>query len=524
MGVSGLAEGFLAGFNTMDRYQRGQQEDARQERELGLRDAMVKQNKENSDRDFSLRKATFDNSVEQQKTAKEQWGQEFGLKQKEAEGMQAYRNANLVLAQAAEGRAKQENDWLVSERVNQKLLEDSLPLIDSAFQARLRGEADPAGYVDLMKNKEFQKGGALYRFNFDRYSDNQHLQAARQIVPQISGLMKDIDSGKLSWENEDGQRAIVQRVNSSEIISPLNTILEQEVKRGIGEVDAASGKKITDKELTHVIPTQDGRGVMYGLKVTYADGSTADSVVTEGRSTQPGDPVKVSKWVDPIKAVYQRSQMYHQLSGAGQNRETLNRVGQILGLAQQADLKGHKQASVDLIKELNKNVANVLSSDAVGSLEERQAQAKQLLASYEEDQAKIDSIYGVSNGAAPDESSGVNPEQWSQSNPERQQFMREAEQGGWLGSYLESPEKMDGAFALWRQAVAKEEAAKRAAASAEKVRKIEGGKEQPHNYRAAEEAALKSVIAPFSNGQPTLNKAPDGAAAYQAMSLAQARK
>ena len=524
MGVSGLAEGFLAGFNTMDRYQRGQQEDARQERELGLRDAMVKQNKEDSDRSFSLRQAEFDNMVGQQKTAKEQWGQEFGLRQKEAEGMQAYRNANLGLAQAAEGRAKQENDWLVSERVNQKLLEDSLPLIDSAFQARLRGEADPAGYVDLMKNKEFQKGGALYRFNFDRYSDNQHLQAARQIVPQISGLMKDIDSGKLSWENEDGQRAIVQRVNSSEIISPLNTILEQEVKRGIGEVDAASGKKITDKELTHVIPTQDGRGVMYGLKVTYADGSTADSVVTEGRSTQPGDPVKVSKWGDLIKTVYQRSQMYHQLSGAGQNRETLNRVGQNLGLAQQADLKGHKQASVDLIKELNKNVANVLSSDAVGSLEERQAQAKQLLASYEEDQAKIDSIYGVSNGAAPDESSGVNPEQWSQSNPERQQFMREAEQGGWLGSYLESPEKMDGAFALWRQAVAKEEAAKQAAASAEKVRNMEGGKDQPHNYRAAEEAAVNAVIASFANGQPTLNKAPDGAAAYQAMSLAQARR
>ncbi|MDX7860210.1 hypothetical protein SJR95_09170, partial [Aeromonas caviae] len=131
MSVSGLAEGFLAGFNTMDRYQRGQKEDARQERELGLRDAMVKQNKENSDRDFSLRKATFDNSVEQQKTAKEQWGQEFDLKKKEAGSLRAYRNANLVLAQAAEGRAKQENDWLVSERVNQKLLEDSLPLIDS---------------------------------------------------------------------------------------------------------------------------------------------------------------------------------------------------------------------------------------------------------------------------------------------------------------------------------------------------------------------------------------------------------
>ena len=499
MGVSGLAEGFLAGFNTMDRYQRGQQEDARQERELGLRDAMVKQNKEDSDRSFSLRQAEFDNMVGQQKTAKEQWGQEFGLRQKEAEGMQAYRNANLGLAQAAEGRAKQENDWLVSERVNQKLLEDSLPLIDSAFQARLRGEADPAGYVDLMKNKEFQKGGALYRFNFDRYSDNQHLQAARQIVPQISGLMKDIDSGKLSWENEDGQRAIVQRVNSSEIISPLNTILEQEVKRGIGEVDAASGKKITDKELTHVIPTQDGRGVMYGLKVTYADGSTADSVVTEGRSTQPGDPVKVSKWGDLIKTVYQRSQMYHQLSGAGQNRETLNRVGQSLGLVQQADLKGHKQASVDLIKELNKNVAKVLSSDAVGSLEERQAQAKQLLASYEEDQAKIDSIYGVSNGAAPDESSGDTPQagvasQWASQDPVRAGILDEARRNGIPIDSVKDPARLDALLAAYNKS-------KRASATAERVREIEGPKE-PQRPSLAQARQLASANMATGSGKP----------------------
>ncbi|CAJ1921032.1 hypothetical protein FNBNMHLP_04111 [Aeromonas jandaei] len=287
-------------------------------------------------------------------------------------------------------------------------------------------------------------------------------------MPQISGLMKDIDSGKLSWGNEDGQRAIVQRVNSPEIISPLNTILEQEVKRGIGEVDAASGKKIADKELTHVIPTEDGRGVMYGLKVTYADGSTADSVVTEGRSTQPGDPVKVSKWGDLIKTVYERSNMYQQLSRAGQNRDTLNRVGQSLGLAQPADLKGHRQASVDLIKELNKNVAKVLSSDALGSAEEKQAQAKQLLASYEENQAKIDSIYGVSNGAAPDESSGDAPQaggasQWANQDPVRAGILDEARRNGIPIDSVKDSAQLDALLAAYNKA-------KQASATAGKLR------------------------------------------------------
>ena len=36
----GLADGFLAGFRTMDDFQRGQKADARAEKEIGLRDAM----------------------------------------------------------------------------------------------------------------------------------------------------------------------------------------------------------------------------------------------------------------------------------------------------------------------------------------------------------------------------------------------------------------------------------------------------------------------------------------------------
>lgn len=117
------------------------------------------------------------------------------------EGLRAYRNANLGLAQAAESRAKQEHDsWQVSERANQKLLEDSLPLIDSAFQARLRGEADPAGYVDLMKNKEFQKGGALYRFNFN---DTVIISTFRTSANRAVNFWPD--EGYRLWEIELGK-------------------------------------------------------------------------------------------------------------------------------------------------------------------------------------------------------------------------------------------------------------------------------------------------------------------------------
>lgn len=142
MGVSGLAEGFLAGFNTMDRYQRGQQEDARQERELGLRDTMVKQGIEDSNRNYSLRQASFEHDKERTKTADEQWKQEFGLRQKESEGMQAYRNANLGLAQAEEGRRKQEYEWQKEQRNKQLYQQENLPIIQSGWQAVANGK-DP---------------------------------------------------------------------------------------------------------------------------------------------------------------------------------------------------------------------------------------------------------------------------------------------------------------------------------------------------------------------------------------------
>ncbi|QBX72247.1 hypothetical protein E4630_16110 [Aeromonas hydrophila] len=516
MGVSGLAEGFLAGFNTMDRYQRGQQEEARQERELGLRDAMVKQNQANSERDFSLRQAQFDNTLAQQKKADIRYEDEtkysrgrdkddYELRRQEAQGLALLRQQKMdhdAYIFARDKKDREDSDWI----------NDKIATINLTYDARKNGQPDPVEYTELLKDPRLQKGGSFYRYNFDRYSDGQHLQAGRKIVPQISGLMKDIDSGELSWGNEGGQRAIVQRINVPEIIDPLNTILEHEIKRGVGEVDINSGKKIADKTLTHVIPTEDGRGVMYGLKVTYTDGSSKDSVVTEGRNTLPGDPVKVSKWGDLIKTVYERSNMYQQLSGAGQNRETLKRVGQNLGLETTPDYKGLQTALAGLYKQEAKALADGGDPATVK-------------AAFDEARENLPSVYGVNTGGVPSTAaSGVNPELWGQSDPERQQFMREAEQGGWLGRYLESPEKMDGAFALWRQAVAKDKSAKQAAASAEKVRNMEGGRNQPHNYRAAEEAAVNAVIAPFANGQPVLNKAPDATAAYQAMSLAQARR
>ncbi len=500
MSVSGLAEGFLAGFNTMDNYQRGQKADERAEREMSLRDAMFKQNTANSNRDFSLRQAYLDNQVAQQKVTNDQWGQEFDLKRKEADSLRAYRNDNLVLAQAAERRAKESHALAVAKnKRDQWWLDNEVPF-NMATAALGRGE-QITPEQDALLNHEYAAGRNPYRV----FGDPQWHRSSDTVYQGMKAIINNPDAR--AWDMGKLHKAI----NTSEVTQALTYMVKGDLEKGIGTVTPTGVVKSYGE--VEVVPTDRGTFFLQA-PVTYINPKTGeetvkDAPITEGRTGDPSDPVKEFTPQRLIQYFGKARQVSQQIQ---QNPEQWENFLVQTGVNPPADYKGLKAALADLHKQEAKALADGGDPATVK-------------AAFDEARESLPSVYGVNTGGTPGAApSGVNPEQWSQSNPERQQFMREAEQGGWLGSYLESPEKMDGAFALWRQAVAKEEAAKQAAASAEKVRNMEGGKNKPHNYRAAEEAAVNTVIAPFTNGQPTLNKAPDGAAAYQAMSLAQARK
>ncbi|MFV8808963.1 hypothetical protein ACNSPD_02625, partial [Yersinia enterocolitica] len=85
MGVQGLADGFLAGFNTADQA-------ISRNRELGLRDAAQQQQVKDSDRNYGLAKDQVDwrketdNRDHQYKSQRdsvgdEQWNKNYGLAQ-----------------------------------------------------------------------------------------------------------------------------------------------------------------------------------------------------------------------------------------------------------------------------------------------------------------------------------------------------------------------------------------------------------------------------------------------------------
>lgn len=449
MSVSGLAEGFLAGFNTMDRYQRGQKEDERQERELGLRDAMVKQNKEDSDRSFSLRQASFEHDRERTKTANEQWQQEFGLRQKEAAGMQAYRNANLGLAQAAEGRARQEYEWQVKDREKQEYQRENLPIIQSGWQAVAEGKDPGEKFWGVVRDP---RAGS---FNPERYLQQDYADAGKTFVTYAGNLVRQAQEGKLDPTTPEGHAA----VNNPQFIKAAGTLYQDEVSKGVGDIDPESGKTITGKQLNNIMITPDGRGVVLGVEVTYDDGSKAVRPVTNNRTAAPDDHPKVIPINDFLKPAYQRAALAkHMIGNADQLRTSL-------GLTAGPDQVGYKKAVTELEKQHGQNRARISASNA----EDKDLQLDALDAQLEQSKAAVADTYGLTSKT--DEPKQETPiKAWTGGDPERLQFIKEANQHGKLNVLLENPTRMNTAFELWRQQAAGQKKAEQATVTANRLR------------------------------------------------------
>ncbi|WP_421213453.1 hypothetical protein [Aeromonas dhakensis] len=449
MSVSGLAEGFLAGFNTMDRYQRGQKEDERQERELGLRDAMVKQGIEDSNRNYSLRQAEFDNAVEQQKTAKEQWGQEFDLKKKEVDSLRSYRDANLGFAQAAEGRARQEYEWQVKDREKQEYQRENLPIIQSGWQAVAEGKDPGEKFWGVVRDP---RAGS---FNPERYLKKDFADSGEVVVKHGGKLMRMAQEGKLDPNTPEGHALI----NDGKFIKSLDTIYQDEVRKGVGDIDPESGKTITGKQLNNIMITPDGRGVVLGVEVTYDDGSKAVRPVTNNRTAAPDDHPKVIPINDFLKPAYQRAALAkHMIGNADQLRTSL-------GLTAGPDQVGYKKAVTELEKQHGQNRARISASNA----EDKDLQLDALDAQLEQSKAALADTYGLTSKT--DEPKQEAPiKAWTGGDPERLQFIKEANQHGKLNGLLDNPTRMNTAFELWRQQAAGQKKAEQATVTANRLR------------------------------------------------------
>lgn len=452
MSVSGLAEGFLAGFNTMDRYQRGQKEDERMDKAMSLRDAMW-QNEQGRQKVADER---YQNELVyregRDKLADAKYDRQFALTERQVKSAEARAGAAERRAAAQEARQQQEYEWQKTLRDKQLFQQENLPIIQSGWQAVTEGKDPGQQFWSVVRDP---RAGS---FNPERYLQQDYAEAGKTFVTYAGNLVRQAQEGKLDPTTPEGHAA----VNNPDFIKAAGTLYQDEVSKGVGDIDPESGKTITGKQLNNIMITPDGRGVVLGVEVTYDDGSKAVRPVTNNRTSAPDDQPKVIPINDFLKPAYQRAALAkHMIGNADQLRTSL-------GLTAGPDQVGYKKAVTELEKQHGQNRARISSSNA----EDKDLQLDALDAQLEQSKAALADTFGMTSKAE-DKEAGTPIKEWTGGDPERLQFVKEANQHGKLSSLLDSPAKMNTAFELWRQQAAKQRQAEQAVVTANRLRDTE---------------------------------------------------
>ncbi|MEN3794979.1 hypothetical protein ABDZ38_00485 [Aeromonas caviae] len=452
MSVSGLAEGFLAGFNTMDRYQRGQKEDERMEKSMGLRDAMWQNEQERQKVADERYQSELAYREGRDKLADAKYDKQFALTERQMKASEARAGAAERRAAAQEARQQQEYEWQKTLRDKQLFQQENLPIYQSGWQL-LREGKDP-GEQFWAAAKDERAG----LFNPHRWVEPGALDKSTYVVKHTGNLMNLLKDGKLDPSTPEGNALI----NDAKYLEGMDYLYRDEVRKGVGDIDLASGKTITDKKLANMMITPDGRGLVLGVEVTYNDGSKDVRPVTNNRTSAPDDHPKVIPINDFLKPAFQRAALVKEISSKAGD------ISRWIGLAAGPDQGGYKKAVTELEKQHGQNRARISASNA----EDKDLQLDALDAQLEQSKAALADTFGMTSKAEEKEA-GAPIKEWTGGDPERLQFVKEANQHGKLSSLLDSPAKMNTAFELWRQQAAKQRQTEQATVTANRLRDTE---------------------------------------------------
>lgn len=452
MSVSGLAEGFLAGFNTMDRYQRGQKEDERMEKSMSLRDAMWQNEQERQKVADERYQSDLAYREGRDKLADARYDKQVTLTERQMKASEARAGAAERRAAAQEARQQQEYEWQKTLRDKQLFQQENLPIYQSGWQL-LREGKDP-GEQFWAAAKDERAG----LFNPHRWVEPGALDKSTYVVKHTGNLMKLLKEGKLDPSTPEGNALI----NDAKYLEGMDYLYRDEVRKGVGDIDPASGKTITDKKLANIMITPDGRGLVLGVEVTYNDGSKDVRPVTNNRTSAPDDHPKVIAINDFLTPAFQRAALVKEISSKAGD------ISRWTGLTAGPDQVGYKKAVTELEKQHGQNRARISSSNA----EDKDLQLDALDAQLEQSKAALADTFGMTSKAEEKEA-GTPIKEWTGGDPERLQFVKEANQHGKLSSLLDSPAKMNMAFELWRQQAAKQRQTEQATVTANRLRDTE---------------------------------------------------
>ncbi|WP_270682406.1 hypothetical protein [Aeromonas sp. QDB51] len=474
MSVSGLAEGFLAGFNTMDRYQRGQKEDERMERSMGLRDAMWQNEQERQKKDDARYEDETKYNRGRHKVDDDRWNLEYAGRQKQLELDNKRANAMLSLNVEQNKRAQESHALAVAKNNRDQWWLDNEVPFNMATAALGRGE-QITPEQDALLNHEYAAGRNPYRV----FGDPQWHRSSDTVYQGMKAIINNPDAKV--WDMGKMREAI----NTPEMTQALTYMVKGNLEKGIGTVTPTGVIKSYGE--VEVVPT--GRGTFFlQAPVTYINPKTGeetikDAPITEGRTGDPGDPVKELTPQRLIQYFGKARQVSQQIQ---QNPEQWENFLVQTGVNPPADYKGLKAALADLHKQEAKALADGGDPATVK-------------AAFDEARESLPSVYGVNNGGVPGADIGERNSpsvatRWAGQDSFRVGVLDEARRNGIPVDSATDPARLDALLAAYNKS-------KRASATAERVREIEGPKEPPRPS-LAQARQLASANMATGSGKP----------------------
>ncbi|WP_406627805.1 hypothetical protein [Pectobacterium carotovorum] len=336
--VRGLADGFLAGFNTVDNA-------VRRREESELRRLQIQQQQQNEDRRFGLAQEQFnygretDNRNFDRQTGRDKEDdRRFGLRQELERQQLGIQRAGLGMRAQELNMRREEHEFQMAETKRQKRINDEMPAIKMFYdQLEKTGNIDPELFNQISPDNPLNPK----RFIGDK---------AIKDVTEINRIMPAVLNGDMDY-------------NDPAAISVMNNVLSARIQRGIGDKDPETGKTIKAKELGHIGLTEDGQGVIPTLKVTYNDDSTALKPMTRFGSTDPNDtiaPIALPRLMEEIRGY---SQMVGQLNYGGRAKFLNDIVNPPDKTAVREEAKGLRKDLLDVGKARAKALADPMAQD-----------------------------------------------------------------------------------------------------------------------------------------------------------------
>ncbi|WP_249647005.1 hypothetical protein [Pectobacterium carotovorum] len=336
--VRGLADGFLAGFNTVDNA-------VRRREDSELRRLQVQQQQQNEDRRFGLAQAQFDSgkevderNFERQINLDKEDARRFGLKNVLEQQQLGIQRAGLGIRAQELNMRREEHEFQMAETKRQKRINDEMPAIKMFYdQLEKTGNIDPELFNQISPDNPLNPK----RFIGDK---------AIKDVTEINRIMPAVLNGDMDY-------------NDPAAISVMNNVLSARIQRGIGDKDPETGKTIKSKELAHIGLTEDGQRVIPTLKVTYTDGSVADKPMTRFGSTDPNDtiaPIALPRLMEEFRGY---SQMVGQLNYGDRAKFLNDMVNPPDKTAVREEAKGLRKDLLDVGKARAKALADPMAQD-----------------------------------------------------------------------------------------------------------------------------------------------------------------